>query len=236
MIYDIDPTGSGFIEPRNLINRLDFLEFDYNLSNFHTYTISISMQKYLTGSFNFNVNEHIYNQINYIIYKEIRERLFRSEKFDYIDLSNLDKHEIQEKVFYKMVENELDYSSVILNNIIISSNFDKFTISGNTNEKFINTTFGINKFGKFREFDFYTDDFEKFSDGRICLFDVVKINLKNIIYQEIVDHNFNTNLIMRYDLAIDVGDSKIIFLYGDQYETPKHVVREIKLNSILNEN
>ena len=240
-----------FNKPKSLITKLDFLEFDDNLSKFERNTISISLnidkKESIKNKSGIIIEEHIFqllvNEINQSIYKEITKRLFDTAKFDYIDLNKGDyvnQMQAQRAIVDKIMGNKQGYSSLISTGNMCTNLSDVSGFNFNyTGSVWKNNGAILNIIGNLRGIDVYNDPYMRYMDGRICLLDKVKINVKDFEFK--TDFSIPTlahRTLVKYDLAIDVGDSKIIFVIGGDFEDTsgqlKKLRRDIKLDSLLN--
>lgn len=239
-----------FNNPKGLITKLDFVEFDDNLSNFESKYISIAItieeKESIKNISGFLIDEHIFSllvaEINQNIYKEITKRLFDTAKFDYIDLdkgSYINQMQSQRAIVDKIVENKSEYSSLIASGMMCSGLYDisGFNIAA-SGAVFKNNGALPYITGSFMGIDVYTDPFMRYKDGRICLLDKVKINVKNFEFSTNINvPTFAPRTEVKYDLAIDDSDSKIIFVIGSEFEDTsgqlKKLRRDIKLDSLL---
>lgn len=242
-------SSNVFNNPKSLITKLDFLEFDDNLSNFESNSISVAItvdEKESIKKSGFLIDEHIFSllvaEINQNIYKQITKRLFDTVKFDYIDLDKgnyINQMQSQRAIVDKIIENKSNYSSLIASGMMCSGLYDvdRFIINS-INSKVIKNNLGIlNNSGNLMGIDIYTDPYMNYNDGMICLFNKVKIKIKNF---ELSTDNTSTivpKTLIKYDLAIDVGDSKLIFVNGGEFKDVtsklKKLRRDIKLDSLL---
>ena len=190
-------------------------------------------------------------EINQSIYKQITKVLFDTAKFDLIDLNKgnyinqapgtwILRAQDQRVIVEKIIENKSDYSSLIATGMISSELYD---VAGfNVIDKsWKNSGAMIYPTGNLVGIDVYADPYMRYNDGRICLLDKVKINVKNFEFSTNINvPTFAPRTEVKYDLAIDVGDSKIIFVIGDTFEDTsnqlKKLRRDIKLDSLLDGN
>ena len=248
-----------FNNPKGLITKLDFVEFDDNLSNFENKHISIAVtieeKESIKNKSGFLIDEHIFSllvaEINQSIYKQITKELFDTAKFDLIDLNKgnyinqapgtwILRAQDQRVIVEKIIENKSDYSSLIATGMISSELYD---VAGFNmiNKSWKNSGAMIYPTGNLMGIDVYTDPYMRYNDGRICLLDKVKINVKNFKFSTNINvPTFAPRTEVKYDLAVDVGDSKLIFVIGSEFEDTsnqlKKLRRDIKLDSLLDGN
>ena len=240
-----------FNNPKGLITKLDFVEFDDNLSNFENKHISIAVtieeKESIKNKSGFLIDEHIFSllvaEINQSIYKQITKELFDTDKFDWIDLNKsnyINQAQAQRAIVEKIIENKSDYSSLIATGMISNELYDVagFDMSNNS---WKNSGAMIYPTGNLMGIDVYTDPYMRYNDGRICLLDKVKINVKNFEFSTNINvPTFAPRTEVKYDLAVDVGDSKVIFVIGSEFEDTsgqlKKLKRDIKLDSLLDGN
>lgn len=237
-----------FDNPSDLIVKLKFLEFDESLSNFESDSISISVSideiESIRNKTGFLIEEHIFSllvaEINQSIYKEITKRLLDTVKFDYIDLNKgnyTNQMQSQRAIVDNIIENKSEYSSLITSGMMCSGLSDvygfNFVVSGSPFKGGL-----LYSTGDIMGIDVYVDPYMRYNDGRICLLDKVKINIKNFEFS--TDMNVSTIMprtLIKYDFSIDVGDSKIIFVIGEEFEDVtgqlKRLKRDIKIDSII---
>lgn len=240
-----------FDKPKSIITKLDFVEFDDNLSNFENNFISVAVTidevESIKNKSGFLIEEHVFSllvaEINQSIYKQITNRLFDTSKFDWIDLDKgnyINQAQAQRAIVEKIIENKSDYSSLIATGMISSELYDVagFSIKDNNWQK---QGAMVYQTGNLMGIDVYTDPYMRYNDGRICLLDKVKVSVKNFEFSTNLNvPTFAPRTEIKYDLAIDVGDSKIIFVIGDTFEDTsnqlKKIRRDIKLDSLLDGN
>ena len=236
-----------FNRPKSLITKLDFVEFDDNLSNFESNTISIAItideKESIKNRSGILIEEHIFSlliaEINQSIYKQITKELFDTAKFDYIDLNKgnyINQMQSQRAIVNKIIENKQEYSSLIATGMISNELYD---VAGFNVTPITNSGAMIYHTGNLMGIDVYTDPYMRYMDGRICLLNKVKINVRDFEFKtDFSMPTFAPRTLVKYDLAIDVGDSKIIFVIGSDFDDTtgqlKKLRRDIKLDSILN--
>jgi len=235
-----------FDNPKNLIKKLDFVEFDDNLLNFESNAISIAIIDEFVSIKNNKplMDEHIFSllvaEINQHIYKEITKKLFDTTKFDYIDLNKgnyINQMQSQRAIVDKIIENEQEYSSLISTGMISSVLYD---VAGFNVTPITNSGAMIYPTGNLMGIGVYVDPYMGYNDGQICLLDKVKINVKDFEFKtDFSVPTFAPRTIVKYDLSIDVGDSKIIFIIGSDFQDIsgqlKKVQRDYKISKLLNE-
>jgi hypothetical protein len=230
-----------FDNPIGLIKKLGFVEFDNTLLNFESNSISIALKidEFETVKSGLLIEEHIFslltNEINQSIYKKITKELLDTVKFDYIDLNKFNQMEVERTIVDKIIENRSDYYSLISSSIVSS---ELSHVNGFNSSPITNTYNMIYHTGNLMGIDMYVDPYMRYNDGRICLLDKVRININNFEFSSNKSPITSTpRAEIKYDLSIDIGDSKIIFLIGGDFENTsehlKKLQRDIKLNSLL---
>jgi hypothetical protein len=235
-----------FDNPKSLITKLDFVDFDDSLSNFESNTISIAItideKESIRNNSGILIEEHVFSllvaEINQHIYKEITKKLFDTAKFDYIDLNKgnyINQMQAQISIVDKIVENKQEYSSLIATGMISSELYD---VDGFNVTPINNSGAMIYPTGNLMGIGVYVDPYMRYNDGLICLLDKVRINVKDFEFKtDFSVATFAPRTLVKYDLSIDVGDSKIIFIIGSDFEDTsgqlKKLRRDIKINNIL---
>jgi predicted amino acid-binding ACT domain protein len=224
-----------------------YLSINKSLKNFTTTKFSISIP--LNGQdISLDVDTQIIsllrNEINQNIYKSILKELFSTSKFDYVDIiKTVNTHQSINDIIYFLhnenIDNKYDYlmsNTNLANSLADSSLFNFKSVKGGSS---VVEFRGIPYlFGSLVGYDVYLDPFMRFDDSRICLFDSCEINIENITQTVVASNTFNPRMIISYDLAYNIGDSKVIFvLDGDESTTShkqyKQLQRDIKINSVL---
>lgn len=239
-----------FNNPKDLITKLDFVEFDDNLSNFESKNIGISVSideiESIRNKTGFLIDEHIFSlvvaEINQSIYKEITKKLFDTVKFDYIDLNKgnyTNQMQSQRAIGDKIIESKSEYSSLIASGMMCSGLSDVSGFSFVSGSVFKGGGLPYST-GNLMGIDVYVDPYMRYNDGRICLLDKVKINIKNFEFS--TDMNTLPTImprtLIKYDFSIELGDSKIIFVLGEEFGDVtgqlKKLKRDIKIDNIIN--
>jgi hypothetical protein len=221
--------------PNKFVVKLDFIEIDDNLNNFENHSLSVNYV--IDEGIDDMLFSMLINEINQNIYKSITKKLFDSVKFDHINLGSnaLSVHDSQRLIVKKILENKDNYSTLISSAQICtglsdSSLFSISSIGANLNHHGI-----IYSTGKLSDINVYCDPFMRYDDGRICLFDKVKVNVKNFELSYVPSTTFTGVTKIKYDLSIDIGDSMVIFVLGEGYNGHefKRLQRDLKINKIL---
>lgn len=225
-----------------------YISINKNLKNFSNYKISISVPlngKDLGFDVNLELVRLLKNEINQNIYKTILKDLFSTSKFDYVDISKSVNIHTSFNDIIDFLVGVRGYKYLITNTATANSLGDSsrfhFNLSNQT-ENNVSSVIEFNgipyKFGCLSGYDVYLDPYMKYDDNRICLFNECEINIENLNHSIIAGATFAPKMVISYDLAYKVGDSKVIFvLDGDEsstsYKQYKQLQRDIKIDSLL---
>lgn len=223
----------------NIFVPQSYLSINKRLKNFTTYQISVSIP---TNSNDFGIDSGssiitlLRNEINQHIYKVLLKDLFSTPKFDYFDISKeINDHMSVNKIIdFVLVE---DYNYLITNANLSNSLCDssRFFINSKTMRgDWSGCPYNI---GYISKYEIFTDPFMKYDDNRICLFNNCEINLDNITQIVVSEGTFSPKLLISYDIAFNIGDSKLIFIDDGEnstsYREYKKIQRDIKIDTLL---
>jgi hypothetical protein len=224
-----------------------FTKINKNLRNFNSYQISVGLAVNENEELPSGVFEHIQNEFNQNISKQMINGLISTKKFDYYDVSkwhNLDMMSINDliKVSDFIIDsNNGQYKNIIASPMVacVLQDLARFSVkSGN----FVNAGIGrVYNVGSISGIEVWVDPFMKYNDTRVIMFNDVNINIEDIDIR--MDYksspSFNPRLMVSHELALDVGDSKVLFLLDSQshpeFQRYKSLQRDIKINDILDE-
>ncbi len=216
-----------------------YLSINKGLKNFTTYQISVPIPFELKGTgidTNSSIISLLRNEINQHIYKVLLKDLFSTPNFDYFDISKEinASTSVNKIIDFVLMENYnyLMTNSNLSNSLCDSSRFfiNSMTIRGDWS----GCPYNI---GSISNYGIFTDPFMKYDDNRICLFNNCEINIDNITQIVISEGTFSPKLLISYDLAFNIGDSKVIFIDDGEnstsYREYKKIQRDIKIDTLL---
>jgi len=221
-----------------------YLSINKNLKNFTTNTFSLSIPMELDG-FGIDGDAEMISliraEMNQSIYKTILKELFNTSKFDYIDISKtVNTHqsvnEIIDFLGVDYINNKYKY--LVTNTSMANSIGDSSLFNFKPSASVVESQGLPYLFGSLIKYDVYMDPFMKFDDNRICLFDSCEINIENINQTVTSVATFAPKMMISYDVAFKIGDSKVIFILdgnesSSSYKQYKQLQRDIKINSLL---
>ena len=220
-----------------------YISINNNLKNFNNFKISISVP--LNGSdLGLDVTSELVktlrNEMNQHISKKILSGLFSTPKFDYIDISDCVNTHTSVNRMIDFIISDYDHKFIMTNSQLSSSLCDsaKFHFQKIVSGFSVGSGAFPHQIGCISRHDIYCDPFMKFDDNRICLFDSCEINIENLNHSIIAANTFAPKMVVSYDLAYSLGDSKVLFvLDGDEsstsYKQYKQLQRDIKIDSLL---
>lgn len=222
-----------------------FTKINKNLRNFNNYQISVGLAINEKEELPSGVFEHIQSEFNQNISKRIFSELISTKKFDYYDVSkwqNLDAMPISDlmKVSDFIINsNNGQYKNIIASSMVacVLQDLSRFSVKSGFTNSGIGRVYCV---GSISGIQIWVDPFMKYNDTRITMFNNVGINIEDVSMR--MDYNnspFNPRLMVSYRLALDVGDSKVLFLLDSQshpeFQKYKSLQRDIKINDILDE-
>lgn len=224
-----------------------FTKMNKNLRNFNNYQISVGLAIDEKEELPSGVFEHIQSEFNQNISKRIFSELISTKKFDYYDVSkwhNLDAMPISDLIKvsdFIINTNNGQYKNIIASPMVacVLQDLSRFSVKmGN----YVNSGMGrVYNVGSISGIEVWVDPFMKYNDTRVIMFNDVDINIEDVNMR--MDYksspSFNPHLMVSYKLALDVGDSKVLFLLDSQshpeFQKYKSLQRDIKINDILDE-
>jgi len=231
----------------DLIVTQPYVSINKNLKNFTTTTFSVAVPIEFKQDFNIDYDAEmlklIRNEMNQSLYKSILKELFDTSKFDYVDISKtVNTHQSVNDIINFLGINYFDnrYKYLVTNTQMANSLGDssQFHFQPMNDSKVVEFNGIPYQFGHLMNYDVFLDPYMKFDDNRICLFDSCEINVENVSQQITSIATFNPRMLVSYDLAYSLGDSKVLFILdGDQsstsYKQYKQLQRDIKIDSLL---
>lgn len=240
MTFD-DMVGLG----SHLFDVYPFTKMDKRLGNFNNYQISVGISANENQEVPMGVFEHIKSEFNQNISKCIFSDLLNTSKFDYYDISkshNLDMmsvNDLMKMSDYIIYSNNSQYENIIASPMVacVLQDLSRFSVKSGFTNSGIGRVYCV---GSISGIQIWVDPFMKYNDTRIIMFNNVGINIEDVSMR--MDYNnssFNPRLMVSYRLALDVGDSKVLFLLDSQshpeFQKYKSLQRDIKINDILDE-
>ena len=233
-----------FSDYRRVLNPYPWMIHDERLNNLQVRRLSIPISAE-TRLFDVDISERVIsiarNEINQDISKTITKSLFDTTKFDYLDLrsdGSLQNTRIFRDKLIGMILSE-NYRNLITTALITSSIQDSSSFQPYMTTDDVKTSGALERMGKLgKKVDIQMDPFMKFNDGRICLFNEVYFNIQDMKAIEVVNPlSMVTNILVEWKFALQVGDSKLIFVIEDEnsesFNQYKSLQRDIKIDNIL---
>ena len=233
-----------FNDYRQVLTPYPWMIWDEKLTNLQLRKLSIPMSAE-TSLFDVDISKRVIsiarNEINQDISKTITKSLFDTTKFDYLDLrpdGSLQNSRIFRDKLVGMILSE-NYTNLITTALITSSIQDRPSFQPYMTTNNFKTSGALERVGKLgKNVDIQMDPFMKFNDGRICLFNEVYFNIQDMKACEVVNPlSMVTNILVEWKFALQVGDSKLIFVIEDEnsesFNQYKSLQRDIKIDNIL---
>lgn len=230
---------------KSFIMSQKWMSIDKNLTPFERKKISINLTTVETKLLNLDIESELVsvvrNQINQDISKNIINKLFDTQSFDYLDLrpngSIMSGRAHLEKLVGLILNN--DYKNLITTGLISSQLMDSSAFSAaymvTDDVKISGRPECLGKLGG--RIDVYNDPYMKFNDGRICMFKEVYYNIGDI-KSYMSNSQYAPQFVVEYEISYNVGDSKLIFVIEDEnseaFNQYKSLQRDIKINKIIN--
>ena len=222
---------------KQLISEFDWLVENEELINLRKIQLSYAVTPDLLLDLNgIGMDEiHIFSlmkdQINQHIFKEIKKELFKTTDYDYLNFmtcGGILSYEQSVMLGDKILEN--NYKSLITNGGLASDIqdnplFDFKPLGG------IRVNYGLYCVGRLKDCEICVDQYMKYDDERIFLFDEVQINICNFTFDDAKDHRYLIN----FNMDFKIGSSKLIYVLTDiNSDNYKQIISDNR-NSKLNE-
>ena len=235
---------------REFISKQRWMIENKNLNNFETRKLSVPVitSELRNEYLNINIEAHLVNaiksEISNDIIRKLTKDLFSTHKFDYLDLrpdgSLMNGRVYLEKLVNIILSNNFENlitTGLISSELQDSSAFSPYITTDNLKISGVPLCYG--KLGG--KVDIYNDPYMKYDDGRICLFDKVQFNIGEMkAYETVQISSISPKIMIEYDIAYSVGDSKLIFVIENEnseaYKQHKSLQRDIKIDNILDGN
>lgn len=221
-----------------LIELKPFIDINKGLSNFEKINFSIAYKSSLVDYE--ETLDLIKLEFNQIIYKKILNSLFEKKNYDFLDLRNEFNADKGRKTIGILSDNFSNhgFKNIITNGSVASDIMDTAAFPATFNTANVQNSGGlVYIFGSLMDRDSYIDPFMKYDDTRICLFNKVELNIKNIELYNISEANFTPKMVFEFEFSYKVNDSKVIYIINDEnseaYSKYKQNLREEKINEIL---
>lgn len=218
-----------------------FVKINKRLSNFEKFKFTFIPPSAIDVVDNEKITlDLVKNEFNKIIYGEITNSLFNSKNHDLLDLRNVDQEDRPGKIIKILYDNFHNYKfknfvtcgslvGDIMETSAFSSTFD------------MNNSSNIYMFGTLMGKDGYIDPYMRYDDTRICLFDKVELNIKNVELYEIPTDSFNPQVEVEVEVEFSykINNTKVIYVLKSEsdvvYSEYKQKYREEKISKILDE-
>lgn len=244
MTYDeiINSINSG---ETKLFEVNPLMKINKNLTNFHRFQFSIALTDPSMSSFGLNVEQSTFSIIRSEISQELNKRalkgIFNTVEFEYLDLRDsvgINNHQNARRLYDLIMSCKEDYKNIISTGMICAALRDlvEFVPSSPSTEYRGAQPYET---GQISGLSVWVDPFMSFDDGRMILFYDVEINIRNIKASMQPQPSFTPRLLLDYEIALNVGDSKLIFLIDEMtlpsFQRHQSLLRDIKINDILDE-
>lgn len=183
----------------------------------------------------------IKSEFNQTIYKKILNSLFDTKNSYFLDLRNEFNADKGRKVIGTLSDkfSNHDFKNIVTNGAVASDIMDTSVFSTTFNTANVQNSGGlVYMFGSLMGRDSYIDPFMKYDDTRICLFNKVELNIKNIeLYNISSVATFAPRMVFEVEFSYEVNESKVVYIINDEnseaYSKYKQNLREEKINEIL---
>lgn len=218
----------------DLIELKPFVSINKGLSNFEKIrTFSVPGVTDLVDSEEITL-DLIKSEFNQILYTKILNSLFDTKNYDFLDLRNEFNADKGSKIIGILSDNFSNHTfkNIVTNGGVASDIMDTAAFSTTFNTSNVQNSGGlVYIFGSLMGRDSYIDPFMRYDDTRICLFNKVELNIKNIqLYNA-------PRMVFDVEFSYKVNDSKVIYIINDEnseaYSKYKQNLREEKINEIL---
>lgn len=204
----------------SLIGTSSFYKVNKGLTNFTTYQIAISVPPDVKKVFdiNFDIEAVLLNQIkqelNRCVYKHINDSLRKTTKIEHVDLRQyenkpfghrIDGLQMYDRVFFYI--GGYEYKNIITCSRISSEMQDNIQFIFSTSANFIPNYSLPYLVGKIGNTSIWVDQYLKYDDDKIVMFDEIEVNfdVKNI--SSIDDPTFSSKIIIELNLCVGNVDS-----------------------------
>jgi len=169
--------------------------------------------------------------------KKICLDIFDTDVFDYVNLNgSVNQSQASRRVLEMLMDNRGIYSNIVCGGSIGMMLCDSAGYTMKPLEVKLNSGI-IYPSGSIFGFDIYIDPYMRYDDGRIGLFNNINLGLDNFHVSVINSATMMPRTVIDYDLSYETGDTKQIFVIGDEFEDTlnkfKQLQRDIKINSVL---
>lgn len=249
MTYDdiVDSINSG---ETNLFDINPLMKIGKNLTNFQRFQLSIALVDPSSMSvFGLDVEEKTFSVIREELMVDLNKRvlrdIFNTPKFEYLDLRGTGTlmmtatHHAQRQLLDLIMSCKENYTNIVTTGAIAASLADLAEYIPSINSKEARSGTEAYKVGRISNLNIWVDPFMSFNDGRLVLFGDVDVDKRNIKASMVQQATISPRLLIDYEVAISVGDSKLIFVIDDTtvgtFEKYKALQRDIKINDVLGE-
>ncbi len=213
-----------------------FTKIDKRLRNFNSYQISVGLTVNENDELPSGVFEHIRGEFNQNISKHIFHELISTKKFDYYDISkygSLDMmsiNDLRKVLDFIINSNNKQYKNIVTTGMVASfmQDFAQFNVKpyGSSVSQNIGRMYNI---GSIFDIDVWVDPYMKYNDTRVIMFNDVDVNIEDIDIR--MDYksspSFNPRLMVSHKLALNVNDSKVLFLLDSRSFKDINLYKEI---------
>lgn len=226
----------------DLIELKSFVSINKGLSNFEKIRFSFAVPSVtdLVDSEKITL-DLIRSEFNQMIYKKILNSLFDTDNYYFLDLRNEFNADKGRKVIDILSDNfsNHDFKNIVTNGGVAADIMDTTAFSATFNTANVQNSGGlVYIFGSLMGRDSYVDPFMRYDDTRICLFNKVDLNIKNIeLYNISHEATFAPRIVFEVEFSYKVNESKVVYVINDEnseaYSKYKQNLREEKINEIL---
>lgn len=256
MTYDDIVDGINFNRIK-LFEGNEFLIANSNLKNPTSFTLSVSLDALQSlVSLDINTNDNIFGiirqEVSQSVNSEIFSKLFGTRKFEYLDLSKSGgisgtTYRDQRSLYNLIVSSNEGYSNIISNGYVAASLQDlpEYTSKIRNIQRNNYSDYGRLFMSKNMSFNgpdninIWVDPYMTYNDTRLVMFSNVEFNFTNLCSSVVVHASFTPSIEIKYDLSINVGDSKVIFVIdnesSDIFRKYKSIQRDLKIDNVLDE-
>jgi len=234
-----------FNNRKDIIKLYDFMTINKSLNNFESYQVSMNNNSLIGTAFNIDVDQIIIStlisELNQNFIKRILKKTFDTSKFDYLDLrpdgSLMTGRTNLEKLVNMIISS--GYKNLVTTGLIASELQDsQFFISNGFKNASMSATSTFYNSGKLSDVNIWVDPYMKFNDGRLCLFNIVDVNIDSVeLKEDVPPGSLIPRFIIEYKSDFMISDSKLIFVIesenSEAYIQYKSLQRDIKIDNIL---
>ncbi len=231
-----------------------------NLKNPTSFGLSVPLvdPQSLVNDIGINAEDNIFGiirrEVSQSVNSIIFSKLFATRKFEYLDLSKSggisgSTYKDQRSLYNLIVSSNEGYSNIISNGYVATSLQDlpEYILTGRNIQR---DNYNFNDYGRLSipkdmsfngpdSINIWVDPYMTYNDTRLVMFSNVEFNFTNLCSAVVNNATFTPSIKIQYDLSVDVGDSKVIFVIdnesSDVFRKYKSLQRDIKIDNVLDE-